>query len=348
MRILVATPWEYPLGGGLERYAAMTTEHLAKRGHEVRTIGHGDAIEPAIRLSNTPLSRAIFAEARRALREERPDVVHVHTPVPGTAELVALAARKEGVPYVVTYHAGRLGAPRALAWAARAHEATFQRTMLRRAAARIAVSGYVAQNALRGLACEIIPPGVDAERFTPGGSPVAGRVLFVGSPARAYAWKGLAVLAEAVERLPDAHLRIVGDGDLAERYRARGHDVAGRVSDAQLVDEYRAASVVVLPSLTDAESFGMALAEANACGRPVVGSDVGGIPSFVRDGENGLLVPPGDVDALATAIRRLLRDGSLSRRLGERGRDVVLCHHRWDTLARRTESVLTMVAPQAR
>jgi len=267
--------------------------------------------------------------------------VHLHTPVPGTAELVAHAARREGVPYVVTYHAGTLGAPRGLlSAAARLHAATFERRMLRGAAGLIGVSPFVADNALRGLACDVVPPGVDAERFRPVAKPLPGRVLFVGPVARAYAWKGLHVLADAVARVPGAQLRIVGDGDLADRYRAQGAHVTGRVSDAQLVEEYSRASVVVLPSVTSAESFGMVLAEANACERPVVASDIGGIPSFVRDGENGFLVPPGDAGALADAISTLLLDPALSERMGRAGRAIVEREHRWEELARRTAEVL--------
>ena len=68
----------------------------------------------------------------------------------------------------------------------------------------------------------------------------------------------------------------------------------GKLSGPALVDEYRAANVVALPSLTECESFGLVLIEAMACGRPVVGSDVGGIPFVIRPGVDGILVPPGD------------------------------------------------------
>lgn len=76
----------------------------------------------------------------------------------------------------------------------------------------------------------------------------------------------------------------------------------------------------VLPSLTESESFGVALIEAMACGRPVVGSRVGAIASVINDGEDGLLVPPGDVSALAGAYARILSDHSLADSLGAAGR----------------------------
>ncbi|HVM45506.1 MAG TPA: glycosyltransferase family 4 protein [Candidatus Thermoplasmatota archaeon] len=364
MNVLLASPWLHPGGGGLERYAASIATELARAGHEVTLLGHArepvDEVREGVRvvgvrprrtLSNTPLSLDAHRVAKRLLA--RADVVNVHTPVPGTAELVALAARRARVPHVVTYHAGTLGAPRGvLSLAARLHRALGERWLLRSAAARIAVSPFVAARVFGALASEVVPPGVDAARFAPRGEPVPGRILFVGPVSRAYAWKGFSVLADAFERLarrlPEAHLRVVGEGDLVESYRARfaGRAVSfvGRVTDDALVREYSRASVVVLPSVSAAESFGMCLAEANACARPVVASAVGGVPSFVRDGDNGLLVPPGDAEALAQAIERLLVDDALARRMGARGRERVEKEHRWDALAERTGGVLARAA----
>ncbi|HWH09212.1 MAG TPA: glycosyltransferase family 4 protein [Candidatus Thermoplasmatota archaeon] len=354
MRALLVTPWLPPRGGGLERYAATVAERMARRGHEVTLLGHADAevdevhrgvrrvgVVPDVRLSNAPLSRELARRARTLVQAEGHEVVNAHTPVPGAAESAFLAARRERVPFVVTYHAGRLeSASPWLAPAAALHRHTFDRVMLSRADGRIAVSDYVAQHVFRGLSGTVVMPGVDVERFTPGGTPVPGRVLFVGPCARAYAWKGLAVLADAVAKVPGATLRVVGEGDLADHYRAKGAEVVGRVDEARLVEEYRAASVVALPSTTPAESFGMVLAEANACGRPVVGTRMGGIPCFVADGENGLLANPGDAGSLADALSRVLEDPALARKLGDAGRRKVLRGHRWDDVAARTVDAL--------
>ena len=78
--------------------------------------------------------------------------------------------------------------------------------------------------------------------------------------------------------------------------------------------------MTVLPSLTESESFGMTLVEAMACGCPVVGSDVGGIPFVVRDGVDGLLVPPGDPAALADALAGVLTDPARAAPSGRRPR----------------------------
>lgn len=367
MRVLVASPWLHPKGGGLERYAHTMALHLARQGAGVTCVGHMDApldeatpegvrriaAPPAYRLSNTPLGLTLARRVARLLRQEDFDVVNVHTPVPGTAELVATAARRAGVPYVVTYHAGMLGPPSGpLAAAARVHRALFERRMLSRAAGLVAVSPYVAEHVFDGRPCAVIPPGVDVERFAPRGASVPGRILFVGPVSRAYAWKGFSVLFEAFCRLapfvPEAHLRAIGGGDLVAHYEALAQqrglshrvEIVPRVDDDRLAREYNEAAVAVLPSTSAAESFGMTLAEANACGRPVVGSDAGGIPSFVEHGVNGLLARAGDTTALAAALTRVLEDRHLAHRLGQAGREKVLARHRWERLAERTAAEL--------
>ena len=113
------------------------------------------------------------------------------------------------------------------------------------------------------------------------------------------------MLVESLVRLrelvPGVRLEIVGDGDDVAHLQARPPssgsadlvDWQGAVDHAGCPQHYRRAGVTVLPSLTEAESFGMTLVEAMASGCPVVGSDVGGIPFVIRDGVDGLLVPPG-------------------------------------------------------
>jgi glycosyltransferase involved in cell wall biosynthesis len=226
--------------------------------------------------------------------------------------------------------------------------------MLRRAARLIAVSPFVRDHALAEHAARvhIVPPGVDAEVFRPGPVPAGHDVLFVGPLDNAYRWKGLDTLWLAFRRvralLPDARLVLVGDGDrraeLEQLARRDGlHDAVefrGRLSLAALVQAYQEATVVTLPSVTDAESFGMVLAEANACGRPVVGTSIGGIPSFVRDGDNGLLVPPRDPHGLASALLQLLTDPERAEAMGQAGRERVVRDHDWAELAARTETLL--------
>ena len=367
MRVLSITPYYAPEGGGLERYAHAMNAYLARRGHDVEAVAFTrnapaattrDGVRirlesPRLVAGNTPLEFGFAARLRKAVRKSRPDVMAIHTPVPYPAQWAAAVARREGVPYAVTYHAGKLrGSSPLLAAAAAAHRWTLERRMLAGAQALVAVGPYVRDHALRRHTARttIVPPGVDHERFRPG-APCAGTtVLFVGPLDASYRWKGLDTLWQAFlrvrESVPDARLRLVGDGDRADEFRDLARplggavQVLGRVPEDRLVRLYQQATVTVLPSLSDAESFGMVLAEANACGRPVVASDVGGIPDFVRDGDNGYLARPGDPHDLAARITTLLRDPDTADAMGRRGRERVVREHDWANLGARTEEVL--------
>jgi glycosyltransferase involved in cell wall biosynthesis len=312
---------------------------------------------PRARLGNTPLHPAFARRVRRELRRHRPDVVLAHTPVPFPAEMAYRAARREGIPFVVTYHAGRLrGSTPLLDGLAAVDRATLERSMLAGSRGLIAVTPYVRDRALARQAGRValVPPGVDHAIYKPNGlhRSEAG-ILFVGPLDSSYRWKGVDVLMDAFEQVrshrPDATLTLVGRGDRATEFQRRAAEdprlrVLGRLSDEAIVREYRRAAVLALPSTTDAESFGMVLAEANACGAPVVASRVGGIPCFVREGDNGLLAEPGDADDLARALLHVIEHPDEARLMGQRGRRRVVAEHDWDDLTARTEAVLVDAA----
>lgn len=371
VRILGVVPYYAPEGGGLERYAHEMLRRLAARGNDVTALaftkeGLGDEVRGGVRVrrrrapvraGNAPIDPLFALAVRRHLLEHRPHVVLAHTPVPFPAEAAFLASRTTRTPFVTTYHAGRLhGSTPVLDAMAALDRASLERFMLAGSGRLVAVSPYVRDHALARHRdrVSIVPPGVDHQRFTPNGREREREVLFVGPLDSGYRWKGVDVLLDAFETvrasLPAARLTLVGEGDRYDelRDRAAATDGAvrlvGRVSEDALVRAYQRAAVTVLPSTSDAESFGMVLAEANACGCPVVGSDIGGIPSFVRHGDNGLLARAGDADDLAERILTVLTDDGLARRLGERGRARVVHEHDWDRLALATERVAVEAA----
>ena len=122
MRILAVTPYYDPEGGGLERYAHEVLRRLASRGHDVEALastrtqladGDHDGVHVARRrpwfaLGNSPIDPELPGRVTHAIRRLAPDLVVAHTPVPFPAEMAFLAARKAGVPFVATYHAGCL------------------------------------------------------------------------------------------------------------------------------------------------------------------------------------------------------------------------------------------------
>jgi glycosyltransferase involved in cell wall biosynthesis len=214
---------------------------------------------------------------------------------------------------------------------------------LERATTTTAVSQELAQK-LRGLVLgaepQVVPNGVDAELFCPGerSAELASRwgagpvVLFTGEARQK---KGLPVLLEAFARctsvVPEATLVLVGGVRrearpmlefFSQKYPAARLQEVSALPQAELVQYYRGASLFVMPSLHD--GLPNALLEAMACGCPVVASRVGGIPDVVRDGVDGLLVPPGDVAALQQALLRVLVAPELATQLGQRARERVL------------------------
>lgn len=348
--LLVATPYFHPRIGGAENYSWQIARRLALRsGFRVSVVTSRS--EPAgaaresldgmevhrlpiwLRWSNTPLNALWFAQLRRLIRADPPDLVHLHAPVPFMADVAARAAGR--IPTVLTYHAGSMAKGR---WPIDMLIGLYERIALpalfRRVTALVAVSPQIVREQMRGHAhkATVIPPGVDLEQFRP--APLAEdlrTVTFVGSVARSAAWKGIDVLlhsmADVMRAVPQARLEIVGGGDALEHHARCARDLGisdavrfcGPQRGASLADAYRRASVVVLPSKSAAESFGMVLLEAMASGRPVIGSRIGGIPELIEDGSSGLLVPPGDPQALASAIVRVLRDRRLAQGLAEAG-----------------------------
>ncbi len=142
--------------------------------------------------------------------------------------------------------------------------------------------------------------------------------------------KGLHNVIEAFGRVPGAKLRLFGSGpDLVELERLAEHVAPGQVEfrgaipPAQVFDEYRRARACVLPSVVP-ENLPLAFLEAMATARAVITPDLGGSPEVIHHEENGLLVKPDDVEALAEAVRRLDGDPELAARLGRRGRELVV------------------------
>jgi len=198
-----------------------------------------------------------------------------------------------------------------------------------RMAGLVAVSDYVLRRDMERFGvgrpfARRIYNGINLQRFAP---PADGRR---GPPtaiavANLIPEKGIHLLIEAFSRidLPEARLNVVGDGPelgrLQELARLRG--IEARVNFLGLRDDVDAllqrAHVFVHPCVWE-EAFGLTLAEALATGCPVVASQIGATPEIVTDHDTGLLVPPGDVNALAAAVGCILRDSPFRERLGAR------------------------------
>jgi glycogen synthase len=299
-------------------FVADQVEHLRGRGVDVEVvspasfrhygIAYGSGVagnlrrRPYLALA-LPLMLGGFARAARRVAAGA-DLVHAHW-LPSGA--VAMTTRK---PFVVQVWGTDIEL---------AHRVpALARRVLRGARVVIAPSRALADEARRLGAEEVrvIPSGVDvpaavSEEADPPEVLYAGRL----SPE-----KGVRELVAAADGLP---LVVAGDGPLRDEVPG----AMGFVPHDELERLFERAAVVACPS--HREGFGVVCAEAMAFGRPVVAGDVGGLRDLVVHEETGLLVPPGDVEALRAALHRLLADPDLRRRFGEAGRARIAEHFTW-------------------
>lgn len=349
---LVASSF-HPYTGGVEEHVRQVAGELQRAGTpvEVWTVDRGEHLGsrivdgiPVTYLSTPLPARSAGALARlavatpaavrawrRAYREFRPDVLHVHCFGPNGIYALILH-RLTGTPLVVTSH-GETFADDHGAFAQSALLRRALRRSLSRAEAVTAPSRYVLDD-LRtrfGLAGgEVVPNGVhldapvgDAPDVPPG--PV---VLAVGRLER---MKGFDLLLDAVHAMDAPEVRVVIGGDGVERdvlgAQARRLGLSdrvhlpGRLTAPEVSAAMRAADVVVVPSRQ--EAFGIVALEAWRAGTPVIGTCHGGMPEFITDGQDGLVVDPTDTSQLVRALRRVLDDPEKAGQLGARGADRV-------------------------
>src|SRR5688572_11725547 len=294
-------------------------------------VGRSVIVPANASLPNIILSPAAMPRMKRAFEEERFDVVHVHEPFTPVLATYALATAPGAI--VVTCHA----AGDRLAWYPVAK--VLWGIIAERVDYRIAVSEPARRAAEPhvGGPFEVIPNGILVPpEFDAGGR--TRKVVFIG---RNEPRKGLAVLLRAwpeVASRTGARLRVVGADPLSVRWLARRQDLSleavdllGGLSEEDLTRELSEAALLAAPSL-GGESFGMVLTRAFACATPVVASDIEGYRG-VAGPETGILVPPGDVAALAAALVELLEDEERRRALGAAARRAAEPYS-WDRIGR--------------
>jgi phosphatidylinositol alpha-mannosyltransferase len=365
MKVGIVVPYSWSFWGGVLEHADQQARALAELGIEAKILmGHDppgrltkllhpkegrhtpppDYVLPVGRsvivpanasLPNIILSPPAMRRMKRALKEERFDVLHVHEPFTPILAVYAIAIAE--CPIVVTCHAaGDLGwYPFAkLVWGPVAGRIDYRIAVSE--AARRSAEPYV------GGPFEVIPNGV----LLPPGFDAAnrdGNVVFIGRNEQR---KGLQVLLEAWPQIAErtsARLRVVGADPLSVRWLARRSgfsldrvDLLGGLSEEELTAELERASVLAAPAL-GGESFGMVLTRAFSTATPAVASDIEGYRA-VATPESAVLVPPGDVDALAAALVEVLEDEPRRQALGEGARKVAE-QYSWDRIARRLTDI---------
>ncbi|HHY43136.1 MAG TPA: glycosyltransferase family 4 protein [Thermoanaerobacterales bacterium] len=376
MNILMISPYFYPEGGGAEFYMYKIAESLSKN-HEVTVLCttsekehplNDDNIEVKalnhqFKISTTPVALTAIRDMVLHIRHNNYDLCNINYYLPLFPDMATIAAKICGLPSVLTWH-NDVHAEGLLKLLSASYNLTLNKLTLKMVNKIITPSPYCYNESkfLRNLKnnMEWVPPGVDIKKYEytplkavreeygiPANSDI---ILFVGVMNKATSHKGVKTLFNAFKKIckdTGSFLVMVGKGNMISNYIRICKDLeidervvfTGFIEESTLINFYRESKILILPSTTIQEGFGMVLIEANACGKPVIGSKIGGIKYVIKDGETGLLVPPGDPDALADAIMKILDDEDLAHRMGSNGRRMVMEKYTWNKSAKMTERI---------
>ncbi len=364
--------------GGQNVHVAALAEQLTRAGHEVtvhtrresphtpaRTAAPGGYVvelldagpaQPIPKDEIWPHVTAMTQQLSSCWQDRRPDIVHAHFWMSGAA--TAAAARPLGLPVVQTFHA--------LGTVKRRHQGAAdtsppERLDVERALARtvdrVVATCHDEVDELREMGVghervSVVPCGVDTDLFVPAPPRPAGAVPRLLVLGRLVERKGVGDVVTALAALPGVELVVAGgdaagpqtDPDVA-RLTALARDLGcadrlrflGPVDRAQVPAVLAACDVVVCVPWY--EPFGIVPLEAMACGRPVVGSDVGGLKDTVVPGVTGERVPPHRPDELTRVLAELLADPDRRAAYGRAGVDRARRLYRWEQVAARTEEV---------
>lgn len=327
MRIGLVCPYSLSVPGGVQEQVLGLARALRAKGHPTRVLAPvdgpppdgwvtslGQSIPTAANGSVAPIAPDPSAQLRliRAVRDEGFDVLHLHEPLAPGATMTACLLKP--TPLVGTFHAAGSSA---------SYE--YLSPVLKWVASRLDVRVVVSDEA-EALALEHLGGtyqhlfnGIEIDRFAKA-DPWPTEVPTIFFLGRHEPRKGLDILLAALPALPaDIQVWIGSDGPDTERLKLRHAGDPrlhwlGRLSDDEKRRRLRAADIFCAPSLRG-ESFGVVLLEAMAAGAAIVAADLSGYRLVARPDQDGVLVPPGDVDALAAALSSVLADAELRDRL---------------------------------
>ncbi|HKZ51145.1 MAG TPA: glycosyltransferase family 4 protein [Dehalococcoidia bacterium] len=370
MKIVLVSPYDWAVPGGVNSHVSHLARQFLAAGHQVRIVApssrprsHGcDYLEvigehviglPASgSVAHVCLSFDLATRVNKLLAREGFDIVHLHEPFMPLLPLQFLRFSK--ATNVATFHATREGGSRLYAYARFLVQPWWRRLDGRIAVSRVALRliGRYFPGRYR-----LLPNGIDYRFFAAETPPIPAfadgkrNILFLGRQEKR---KGLPYLLQAYAQMkaaqPDIRLIVVGpDGGMraaCQRYVERQglEDVVftGYVPYEDLPRYYQTAHAFCAPN-TGQESFGIVLLEAMAAGTPIVASRLEGFAEVVTDGEEGFLVPPRDSESLASVLNRLLSDADLRRAMGQRG-SLRAQEYSWDRVSQQILAYYEQVA----
>jgi len=364
MRILMLNHEFPPIGGGAGRATFNIAKELHKMGHEVDILtsaykgySHDEVID-GVQIYRVQSKKKHILETdligilmytffgmnrfRKVIKQKDYDLTHSFFSIP--AGIISLFGKKVyGMPYVVSLRGSDVPGY------------TFSHSLFKpliklvwkNASRVVALSNglkKLALNTYPNLNFDVVYNGVDINVFKPlknknnkGGEKV--KLICV---SRLMKFKGIQhlLLALSQMKLKNVELLIVGTGNFENDLKKLSAKLNlnktvsfyGYCDNNKLPELYNDADIFVLPSL--AEAFGLVFAEAMACGLPIIGTTAGGIPEVVRNGENGILVQPGNVNELKNALEELINNKELREKMGGKSIKIVQKNFTWDKIAK--------------
>jgi len=369
MRILHIGKYYPPVAGGMERFLADLAKAQRDAGHDVGVLVHRErageeAGDPPwlvrcpvwFKLAFAPIAPAFPLRLARAVARLKPEVLHLHMPNLSAFWALALPSTRE-LPWVIHWQSDIELSKRSLRLAY-PHYQVFERALLERAEAIVVTSPQYLE-ASQPLhpwrhKCHVVPLGVDPARL-----PVVPRAETEGlwrrggmrmlSIGRLTYYKGFETLLHAAVEDRGHELVVVGEGEerprlekiLAEAGNPPWVRLLGRADDATVNRLLASCDVFCLPSRERTEAFGIVLIEAMRYGKPLLVSDLkgSGVTWVARDGQNAVIVPPGNVLAWRAALEKLAAHPATRRELGQNGYRRYLRELDVATVARRLEGV---------
>jgi len=370
MHILQVTPYFFPHFGGVESHVLGLSENLIKLGHDVEVVTSRYSRMPEteilnginitrlpqwINMYNTPIVTSI----REFVRRTHADIVHVHSPPPFTERFAAKGAKEAGKPFVVTHHCdlelkGFMGNT----------AVNFYQNFLGKYPLSVAdkiisttESYATTSRTLWDLDVAVIPNAVDINRFNTENDGEVIRekygikneplALFVG---RLVPHKGIGILIRSLNYAEQGKILIVGDGPyrnwletLTRKLNLEERVIfVGPVDDYWLPSYYSATDVVVLPSTSRLEAFGIVGLEGMASGKPLILSDIPGVRDVISKKE-GYIVEPLDPEAMARALEKIWNGPEMAKKMGKRGRERVEKLFSWEKVSKEIENVFTEI-----
>lgn len=365
MKVLHVGKYFPPYAGGMETYLKDLMVAQRRSGLECHALVHRSGISYRstredysaagqvlavsraavwLRMMFTPISPTLPWILNRLIKQEQPDLLHLHMPnVSAFWALLLPAARR--LPWIIHWHSDVVASRHSTALRLfYTLYRPFERALLRQSRAVIVTSPPYAQSSLPlrdyREKTRVVPLGIDDRAYldsTPQSdadqppSAASNPPMRVLATGRLSYYKGFEYLIRATALTEQIEVHIVGSGDLLDELKRLSEKLGlqgrvflhGHLPDSDLVKQYHLCDCLCLPSIERTEAFGMVLLEAMACGKPTVISDVegSGMGWVVEHEGTGLKVSPADVEGLAGALRQLQANREKARNLGERGRE---------------------------